>query len=128
MSLTRRLFARSAVVAPLAAEAAITQRAATTHVAPVGAHSGAPISIGGTDKQWSAARALMRPAQKSLAKYQNRTAVMGGLDPDIMALRSISPSYKARMLAERRERMEAENESLWAWARRKVGLPSMDDQ
>ena len=127
MTVTRRLFARMLPAAPaaaaLSAEGMIAGAVepATFHAPNIG--NCAP---SGDFDAWQSFRKALKPQLRNDERRTKYVALTGGYSPDILSLRSVSPQFKARMLAAELDARQSALMSLENRLRRQFGL-EVDD-
>jgi hypothetical protein len=113
--LTRRLFAKRAPLAAAALPSALHQ---TSNIgAPIGGLTSGPVSIGGDvvrQKAFSLFHAARAARDNAMNRQRHEVSLLGGLDADLFACRSIPVTQKARIQAERAQAREIEHHS---WTR-----------
>lgn len=116
MKLTRRLFAGRAPLAVAALPAALHQTTGGGY--PTLPPSGYPSRVVATagsaiDRaKYDLFNAARRRAEEAYVRLNHQVNLLGGLDPDLFALRSIPVAQKARIQA---ERSQARDESHRTW-------------
>lgn len=122
--LTRRLFAKRAPVAAAVLPSALHQTASigptpAMGMPPMGSSTGSGAS---DDRKWSLFNALRRPHTEARWQREQQIHLLGGLDPDLFACRSMPVTQKVRIQAERNRVRERENNSLMKLLADKVGV------
>ena len=137
MKLTRRLFARQAPIAAVAAPMVLPQTLHQTAGFPLqgmlgGADNPAPPTTPAgdwkvVDKAWTLFSKERESRQEHDFKRHGALNLLGGLDPDLFALRSIPVTQKARIQMERNHRRETEsriwNQTIRVKIAKQLGLP-----
>lgn len=119
MNLTRRLFASRAPLAAAGLPSALHQTA-TSEPAMLGVNAFAHASA--LDPKWRAFDLARRPHMDRQRHRHQQVSMLGGLDPDLFALRSMPVTQKVRIQAERdRQRQDAET-SLFQQLARAAGV------
>lgn len=125
--ITRRLFARTAAVSPLAAQLttevkiADAAKQAALPMRPM-APMRPPPPFPNVDDKWNLfSRQYKKVARKNEENWV-RMQPTGGLSPNIMALRSVSPQHKAKMLGEDLWRRQDRQDTLREKFMRMAGL------
>ena len=127
MTVTRRLFARILPAAPAAAALSVEGMMASA-VEPATFHGANGVSPAPpTDyKVWESFRKAFRPRLRDEERRTKYVTLTGGYSPDILALRAVSPQFKARMLAAELDARQSALMSLENRLRRQFGL-EVDD-
>jgi hypothetical protein len=113
-SVGRRLFAGLLASAPVAANA-VNDKTAQKTVSDFWPDH--PLADRTYEKTWNAVQEALLPAdtqnsrREAMREHYHRTIY---IDPGIAALKSISPVHRARMQADRNERIQRERQSLKA--------------
>lgn len=113
----RRLFARATVGVPLALNLKHTGAAPPPMGGgyPVSGLSGMPadpVKMAFTEKVWKAVRIGTRPDQEHESLRYTRRAMMGGLDPDLAVLNSMSLARRVQVQIEREVSAREKDRSL----------------
>ena len=121
--ITRRLFAKRAPLAAAALPSAMHQTATNLGAPTPLMGMGVPTSIGGPDdKKWNAFDLLRRPHRERIWEREQQMHLLGGLDPDLFALRSMPVTQKVRLQSERNRIRSRENDSLMKMLADKAGV------
>ena len=102
MTVTRRLFARMLPAAPAAAALSAEGMMARVTVPLNDIKVGNIAGYSPTDSEngaWDRFRKVFWPQERAIFRREKYLDLTGGYSPDIMSLRSVSPQFKARMLA-----------------------------
>lgn len=129
MSLTRRLFTRRAPIAAAVLPSALHQTAQNfgPGAPPIPPLMTGAVSPGQTDvvaeRKWHAFDLLRRESEETRWQREHQVNLLGGLDPDLFALRSMPVTQKARIQAERNRAREKSRQSLMKTLAEKCGVP-----
>ena len=129
MKLTRRLFASraplAAAAAPMALPSALHQTAGSFMAPPTGrgyrleSVDDSPIS----QRTYDLFNQARKTREDASRRVNHANALLGGLDADLFALRSIPVTQKARIQAERTQAREEEHSTWIAALAKQFGIP-----
>lgn len=123
--LGRRLFARAAVGIPTALKFSGQQLGSALGSNVAQNRCGSPIPTDAAyslrGKIWEALRAQSRPEQERLSVRHERRLMMGGLDPDLAVLNSMSLARRVQIQIDREIEIREKSKGLRAWLIKSMG-------